>query len=119
MTSRERVSSPDELRGGDRVELVDEDNPIHVVFIDLLWWHVPLGEWCGLVSAVSDPSCITREGDQMQPGDLGTVGAAAYPAGCVFIRRRSREGLLRARNTVIRAGSFDALQRLLDAEATK
>ncbi len=95
MTRRERVNSPGELRAGDRVELVDDEDPSQVALIDLLWWDVPMRQWCGIVAAVSGPNCTTREGDPMLPGDLGTIGAPAYGEGCVFIRRRAREGLVR------------------------
>ena len=89
MTSRERVNAPDELRPGDRVELVDDEDPTQVAFVDLLWWDGR--RWCGTVAGAT-PACVTPAGDRMLPGDLGCIEHEAYAKGCVFVRRRSREG---------------------------
>lgn len=89
MTRRERVDSPGELRPGDRVELLDDVNPHDVALIDLLWWDG--ARWCGVVAWESGPECVYPDGERVRGGDLGFIGPRAYAAGCVFIRRRSRE----------------------------
>lgn len=88
MTRRERVSSPGELRAGDRVEV---ETPVGAFILDLLWfgrcrlfaepvWHVynlnpPPG--CDPFPRVMAPICFTERR--------------------VYVRRRSRGGLVRAR----------------------
>lgn len=85
--SRERVNDPDELRGGDRVE-VEEDAGRFVV--DLLF---RTGDWHGhVVTAVAGAQGFYRgKLYPVRPGIRVSILRAAYEQGRVFIRRRSRE----------------------------
>jgi hypothetical protein len=86
---RERVNSPDELRGGDRVEIQVSRG---VIVADLL---VRDPDWQGLV--VTAPARTYVYALDGAPAVLVVRGAYlliepdAYGQGIVFIRRRSRE----------------------------
>jgi hypothetical protein len=93
--SRERVNSPDELRGGDRVEL---ETRAGIVVVDLV---VRIGNWQGsVVSAPPDAFglCCQQIHDgrathrhRLQVGTWVDIEPLCYAEGRVFIRRRSRE----------------------------
>lgn len=89
MTRRELVRSPDELRPGDRVEVLAVGRGTVFVTVDLVYRN---GNWWGFVvdvdGAVSNGSPF---GPQVLIGDRSTIDPDNYPAGRVFIRRRSRE----------------------------
>src|SRR5579862_3883808 len=86
--SRELVRSPQELRAGDRIELLTFDRQAHAV-IDLLYYE---GRWRGIVQAlVGSKPLIGLNFKRLYIGYVCWIAARNFPYGLVFVRRRSRE----------------------------
>lgn len=96
--SREIVTSPDDVHGGDRVEVEGRAGiggaPFHAV-VDLLYRD---GDWWGVIAAVSADGILIEDGTTgkdvcVRVGWRVVIRRFAFRDGSVCVRRRSRETL--------------------------